>query len=90
MSAASFKLSTTSFQLSLNTKLYVQYNYENQFQIYLEKIDHGVRPKNNYRLRHLTPLTLEELIQLTEASKILHSTLQYNHYLLQKQKISDE
>ena len=89
MSAASSKLPNTSLQLSLNSKVFIQYNHQNHFCIYLEKIDSGVCPLNNYRLRHLVPLTLEELLQLSEASKILCSTLEYNYNLSKKREYPD-
>ena len=85
MTAAS-SLLPSAVQLSVGSKLYVQYNYHNEFRIYLEKFDYAVCSQNkNYDIGHLTPLTVDELLHLTEASKVLYSTLQYNHYFTQQQ-----
>ena len=86
MTAASSLLPSAALQLSVDSKLYVQYNYHNEFRIYREKFDYAVCSQNkNYKVRHLTPLTVNELLDLTKASKVLYSTLQYNHYFTQQQ-----
>ena len=86
MTAASSLLPSAVLQLSVDSKLYVQYNYHNEFRIYLEKFDYAVCSQNkNYKIRHLTPLTVDELLHLTEASEVLYSTPQYNHYFTQQQ-----
>ena len=75
MTAASSLLPSAVLQLSVDSKLYLQYNYHYEFRIYLEN-DYVVCSQNkNYKIRHLTPLTVDELLPLTEASKVLYSTL---------------
>ena len=86
MTAASALLLSAVLQILVDSKLHVQFKYHNEFRIYLEKYDYAVCSQNkNYKIRHLTPLTLDDLLHLTEASKVLHSTLQYNHYFTQRQ-----
>ena len=80
---SSSNLSATTLQLSRDAKQYVHYNDRNEFRIYLEKIDNVVCPQKNYRIRHLTPVTLHELLNPIEAAKIVASILQYNYNLTQ-------
>ena len=76
MRADSSLLPGTVLQLSVDSKLYVQNNYHNEFRIYLEKFDYAVCSQNeNYKSRHLTPLTADVLLHLTEASEVLYSGL---------------
>ena len=50
-------------QLSVDSKLYVQYNYHNEFRIHLEEFDYAVCSQNkDCIVRHLTPLTVDEFI----------------------------
>ena len=86
MTAASSLLPSAVIQLSVDSKLYVQYKHHNEFRIYLEKFDYSVCSQNkNYKTRNFIPLTVDELLHLTEASKVLYSTLQYSHYFTQQQ-----
>ena len=63
-------------QLSIASKLYVQSKYLNKFHFYLAKFDYAVCSQRDYEIRHLTPLTVEDLLKMTEASEVLYSTLQ--------------
>ena len=86
MTAASSLLPCAVLQLSVDSKLNVQYNYHNDFRIYLEKFDYAVCSQNkNYKIRPSTALTVGELLHLIEASKVFCSTLQYNHYFTEQQ-----
>ena len=68
------KLSTTTLNISENPRLHIQYSYRNQCKIYLEKFAYEVCCRRKCRVRHLTPLTLDDLFHSTEAPRIVFHT----------------
>ena len=72
MTAASSLFPSAVLHFAVNSKFNVQYVYQKEFRIYIEKFDYAVCSQNKKcKIKHLTPPTVDESLQLTKASNVL-------------------